>query len=135
VRNLALLLALIGAVRQAWAYFRDRIAPELTCITRSLAALVYGYLATTALGLLVASGYMIATRLGLSEGIELQLGGNLIFAVTPGGPGVGLRGGPGLIIVSALVGFIAAVWVRLRCAIEIRRKAQARKSENIRRKT
>ncbi len=129
MRNLALLLALIGTARQAWAYVRDRIAPELTCITRALAALVYGYLATTALGLLIASGYLIAVRLGLSEGIELSLGSNLILAVTPGGPGTGLRGGPGLILVSALVGFIAAVWVRLRCAMEIRRKAQAKRQQ------
>jgi hypothetical protein len=127
VRNLALLLALITTVRRAWVYVRDRIAPELTCITRSLAALVYGYLATTALGLLIASGYLIAVRLGLSDGVELSLGSHLILAVTPGGPGTGLRGGPGLILVSALVGLVAAVWVRLRCAAEIRRKAQAKR--------
>ncbi len=126
MRNLALLLALVSVARQAWAYVRDRVAPELACIARSLSALVYGYLATTALGLLIAGGYVIATRLGLSEGIEVKLGPYLIFAVTPGPLGSGLSGGPGLIIVSGIVGFTAAVWVRLRCSIQIRREAQAR---------
>lgn len=133
MRNLALLVALLAALRKgggaAWAYLRDRVAPELVCISRSLAALVYGYLATTAAGLLIATGYLIGTWLGLSEGTEWSLWGNLIFAVQPGALGTGIRGGPGLILLSLLVGLAAAVYVRLRCAIEIQRKAQARAKE------
>ncbi|MCD6290255.1 MAG: hypothetical protein J7M34_07095 [Anaerolineae bacterium] len=127
MRNLALLLlALWGVARHAWAYFTERIAPEIACISRSLAALVYGYLATTALGLLVASAYLIATKLGLSNGVEARIGSYLIFAVTPGAPGADLHGGAGLIIISAIVGFSVAVWVRLRCAAQIRKDARER---------
>jgi len=49
--------------------------------------------------------------------------------VQPGALGTGIRGGPGLILLSFLVGLAAAVYVRLRCAIEIQRKAQARAQE------
>jgi len=126
VRNLALLLALVGFLRRGWTYFRERIAPELSCMARSLAALVYGYLATTMAGLLIASGYLIATRLGLSDGVEVRLGSYLVFAVTPGALGTNLQGGPGLIILSALVGFAAAIVVRIRCALQIQRDAQDR---------
>ncbi|NOZ28281.1 MAG: hypothetical protein GXP39_09555 [Chloroflexi bacterium] len=129
MRYLALLVALVGFIRRGWTYFQERIAPELSCMARSLAALVYGYLATTMVGLLVASGFLIATRLGLSDGIEWRLGPYLIFAVTPGALGTNLQGGPGLILLSALVGFAAAFWVRIRCAIQIRRDAQERERQ------
>ncbi|GAB4560299.1 MAG: hypothetical protein Kow0047_06840 [Anaerolineae bacterium] len=126
MRNLTLLLAAIGIAKQVWAYVRDRLAPELSCMARSLSALVYGYLATTMLGLLVAGGFLIATRLGLSDGVRVSLGPYLVFAVQADAPGRGLNGGVGLILVSALVGFIAAVVVRIRCSMEIRRQAIAR---------
>ena len=126
MRNLALLLALVSVARQAWTFLRDRVAPELACIARSLAALVYGYLATTAAVMLIAGGYLIATWLGLAEGTERRLGPYLVFAVTSGPEGTDLSGGPGLIILSGIIGLIAAVWVRLRCAMQIRRQAEAR---------
>jgi hypothetical protein len=138
VRNLALLVALFAAIQKGWkygwTYYKERVAPELICMSRSLMALVYGYLGATAAGLLIATVYLIAVRLGLSEGTEWRLGSSLIFAVKPGAPG--LSGGPGMLIVSLLVGLVAAVWVRIRCSIQIQRDAQARsKAQDVKRKT